>query len=173
MRTWLLLSLVGCTFQPPSSGEPPAPDPGGEADAQPDAMPTTMPGACDQNVSLYGASGSATPTTVGPFTIDSDGVNICLELDARDNIVVGHFAASTPREPDTTSSMFQLTLFGKDGEVLQQSWDVTFGSSPPVTFANLEYGVTKGTVLEATLHIAAKCVPLGMTVDLALFEPYE
>lgn len=169
MRTCALLMLVACTAQPRSTNEPPSPEP----ELEPDAMPTIVPGPCDQEVSLYGASGSATPTIVGPFTIDSDGADICLELDARDNIVVAHFAASTPHEADQTTSMFQLTLFAKDGAVLQQSWDVTFGTSPPVAFANLEYGVTKGTVLKTTLHVAAKCVPIGMTVELSLFEPYE
>jgi hypothetical protein len=169
MRTCVLLMLVACTSPP----DEPTRDPRLREVPTITPTPSPTPGQCDAAVSLYGASGSATPTTV-PFAINtSDGVNICLELDARDNIVVGHFAASTQREQDATTSMFQLALFAKDGELLQEGWDVTFGDAPPVTFANLEYGVTKGTMVEVTLHISAKCVPLGTTVDLALFEPYE
>lgn len=166
MRTCAALLLVACTSPP----EPPLHEL--DVEAEPIGAPAAA-GPCDTHVSLYGATGSATPTAV-PFTIESsDGFDICLELDARDNIVVGHFAASTQRETNTTTSMFQLALFDKDGELLQEGWDVTFGSSPAETFANLEYGVTKGTLVELTLHVSAKCVPLGTTIDVALFEPYE
>ena len=171
MRTCVLLSLVACTSPPNPLPEPePEPEP---AENGEDVLPEPTPGPCDAHVSLYGASGSATPTSV-PFAIEtSDGFDICLELDARDNLVVGHFAASTLRETDTTTSMFQLTLFDQDGQILRQGWDVTFGSSPPTTFANLEYGVTAGTMVEVTLHVAAKCVPLGTSINVTLFEPYE
>jgi len=166
MRIFALL-LVGCTspaVDPPAGREPRL--------EEPPQVPPVI-GVCSEQVSLYGMTGSATPTTVGPFTIQSEGVDICLELDGRDNLQVADFAASTPYEQNTTSSMFQLTLLDHDGNVLRESWDVTFGDSPPTTFANLEYGVTKGTVLSAVLHVAAKCVPLGTTVSVALFEPYE
>ena len=178
MRTFALL-LVGCTTAPPllvgCTSVPPTSDPPSGVDdpaVRAAKLGLIAPEGCDTEVSLYGFSGAATPTLV-PFTVDSDGFNICLELDARDNLVVAHLGASTPNEQDTTSSMFQLTLFAKDGTLLREGWDVTFGSAPPTTFANLEYNVDKGTVLEATLHIAAKCVPLGSQVSLALFEPYE
>jgi hypothetical protein len=168
MRICLAFLLVGCTSPSPVDDPMPMPTP------DMPVAPATMPApACDATVALYGAGGSATPTSV-PFSIgSSDGVNLCLELDARDNKRVAHFVASTQNEPNATTSMFQLTLLGKDAELLQEGWDVTFGSSPPTAFANLEYDVTDGTTTTVTLHISAKCVPLGTTIDLSLFDPLE
>ena len=37
----------------------------------------------------------------------------------------------------------------------------------------VEHDVTQGSIVEVKLHIVAKCVPLGTTIDLALFEPLE
>jgi hypothetical protein len=166
----LLVSLVGCTSTPDEMEPTVTPTPSDESD-EPEPMPTRP--ACDAQVSLYGASDSATPTSV-PFAIQSsDGVNLCLELDARDNKRVAHFAASTQQEFGTNTSMFQLALLDKDGVTLQEGWDVTLGDSPPMAFANLEHDVTEGSIVEVTLHIVAKCVPLGTTIDLALFEPHK
>jgi hypothetical protein len=161
----LVLSLVACASPP---DEPSTPTPTPEPSTEP---ATTPPPACYAEVTLDGASDSATPTTV-PFAIgSSDGVNLCLSLDASDNKRLVRFAASTQQELDTSTSMFQLALLDKDGALLQESWDVTVDGSPPMAFANLEHDVTEGAVIEVTLHIIAKCVPLGTTIDLALFEP--
>ena len=110
--------------------------------------------------------------TAGPYAVDTQGVTLCLTLDATDNIVVAHFGAGSDREQSATSS-FAMTLFDGDGNVLRDGWDVTFGSSSPTTFANLEYGVTKGTILEAKLVIRTRTDSGSTSVGLALFEPYE
>jgi hypothetical protein len=159
----LVLPLVACAASPDEPASTPEP--------MPSAEPATMPPppACYAEVTLDGASDAATPTTV-PFAIaSSDGVNLCLSLDVRDNKRLVRFAASTQQEFDTSTSMFQLTLLDKDGALLQEGWDVAVDGSPPTAFANLEHDVTEGAVVEVTLHIIAKCVPLGTTIDLALF----
>ena len=161
----LVCGLVGCASSPPDEPTPaPTPTP-----VEPETM--QEPRACDEEVALYGATDAATPTSV-PFAIgSSDGVNICIELDARDNKHLARFTASTQQELNTNTSMFQLTLLGDGGALLQEGQDVTLGSSPPMAFASVEHDVTKGTMVHVTLHIVAKCVPLGTTIDLALFEP--
>ena len=169
----LLVLLVGCTATDvDSEADVPDQEPVfdiGDPDAPQEVVPT--PGDCDHSLSLYGMSGSG-PTSLGPVTVDGAGIDICLALDARDNIWVGHFAAGTDNETGSASS-FQLTLFDRDSHVLRAGWDVTFGSSPPTTFANLEYGVDKGQVLQALLHVRARTGTATSKIDLYLFEPYE
>jgi len=97
----------------------------------PEPAPVQQPPACDAEVTLYGASDSPTPTPVLFNIGSSDGVNLCLELDARDNKRVAHFTAGTQQELDASTSMFQLTLLDKDGMLLEEGWDVTAGTSPP------------------------------------------
>ena len=173
MRGLLLLLLVGCsTTDVDSESGVAAEEPVfeiGEPEEAAELVPT--PGDCDHDVSLYGMSGSG-PTSIGPLTVDGSGTDICLTLDARDNIWVGHFAAGTEYENGDASS-FQLTLFDRDGVVLRAGWDVSVDVAMPRTFANLEYGVDKGQVLQALLHVRARTGTATSAIRLYLFEPYE
>jgi hypothetical protein len=163
----LVLPLVACAASPDD-------EPASTSEPTPSVEPATMPPppGCFSKFTLVGTSDSATPTSVTFAIGSSDGIDLCVTLDARDNKRLVHFVASTEQEFDTSTSMFQLTLLDKDGALLQEGWDVTVDGSPPTAFANLEHDVTEGTVVEVTLHIIAKCVPLGTSIDLALFEPH-
>ncbi|HUS29047.1 MAG TPA: hypothetical protein VMZ53_11065 [Kofleriaceae bacterium] len=160
-------ALVGCT----NGGSPASPDAAG---VQPDApaLAPAVPGACHESITLYGLDGTNGRKTVGPLALDTQGVTLCLTLDATQNIVVGHFGADSGRE-QAAASTFAMSLFDANGTLLRDGWDVTFGSSPPTTFANLEYGVTKGTILEAKLVIRTRAGQASTSVGLDLIEPYE
>lgn len=109
--------------------------------------------------------------TIPSRSYDTTGALFCLELDARENIQVAHFAAGTAYEQAAASS-FHLALFGGgDGTMLREGWDVGFGNGN--TFANLEYGVTKGDYIAVKLFVAAKTGTATTEVSLSLFEPFE
>lgn len=166
-RLGMLAVVVGC-----SGGTSPGTPDGPIVEADAPALAPAVPGACHDSITLYGMDGTNGHVSVGPLAVDTSGVTLCLTLDATDNIVVGHFGADSDREPAATST-FDMTLFAADGTLLREGWDVTFGGSPPTTFANLEYGVTKGTILEAKLVIRTRVGQASSHVGLALFEPYE
>ena len=131
-----------------------------------------VPGTCREGVRLYGRDDTTGGVTIGPIALDTQGVTFCLTLDATDNFVVGHFGAGTDHEQQASSS-FQMALFDAQDNLLQSGWDVTFGGSPPTTFGNLEYGVARGTVLEAKIVIRMKAGTGSSNLYLDLFEPYE
>lgn len=145
----------------------------GEAAAptEPTDPPTSL--ECDYDRDLYGMDGSQ-PTNVGPIAVGNEGANICVHLDTRDNILVGHFAAATKREVGTESS-FEMTLMATDGTVIRDGWDVTYGSSPSQTSAHLENGFDKGQLVDAILAVRTRAGVTSETTDvhLWLFEPYE
>src|ERR1041385_6447447 len=72
--------------------------------------PPVQPRICTSDITLDGAAGSATPTTIGPIALDQNGISVCLHLDATRNLVAAHFAAKTDRESGTTASSFLTTL---------------------------------------------------------------
>jgi hypothetical protein len=126
------------------------------ADAPRDANP---PSECADDVALDGTR-SATPTTIGPV----GSTDVCLHLDARHNLRVGHFAASA-------ASGFTLLLTDPAGNVLREGWDV--GTSDH-TFANLEFDIPAGQLRDAVLHVRAKAPNTApTTVNVSLFEPLE
>ena len=163
------LAFAGCAHDAPD----PAVPPDAAADAAVDARPFAPAATCEGSpLALYGMDGSNPATIVGPVTVDTTGTTICLSLDARDNIWIAHFAAGTVYQTAADSS-FELALFAADGTQLQTGWDVAFGSSPTTVFANLEYGVTVGQVLDVRLVVRAKAGSATTQVALHLFEPYE
>jgi hypothetical protein len=165
-RLAIVAALVGCG----GSGSPALPD---APLVQPDAAAIPLvAGECSQHITLYGMDDTTGRVVVGPLALDTQGLTLCLTLDARDNLVVGHFGADSDREPTATST-YQMALFTADDMLLQEGWDVTFGGSPPTTFASLEYGVTKGTILEAKLVVATRAGTAMAHVGMDLFEPYE
>ena len=177
--TWLFIcvpiGIVGCASEPTNAPEDPAQDHAldiGELGEKGEAA-RPVPEECAHSVALYGMTGNAQGTPVGPVTVDTTSILICLSLDARDNIQIAHFAAGTQYESGTATSSFELTLYDGNGVMLRDGWDVTFGSSPPTTFANLEYGVTKGTIIDAVLWVRAKNGAATTTIGVTLFEPYE
>jgi hypothetical protein len=160
--------LVGCGSPP----EPVGPDAALPPDAAVDSVPFTPDTCHGTPLSLYGMSGNADPTIVGPYTVDTTGTTICLSLDARDNIRIAHFAANTAYETAGASS-FELALFTMDDVLLREGWDVQFGSNPTTSFANLEFGVTVGTILDTKLVVRARSGTATTQIPLHLFEPYE
>jgi hypothetical protein len=171
-RGWLCIVLAACaseTGEPGTVMQPPDDDPELEIG---EPAETHVPGECAHQVALYGMTGNASATPVGPITVTASGIDICLSLDARDNIWVAHFAAGTEYESAAISS-FDLALYDSDGNLMRDGWDVSFGTSPTTTFANLEYGVTKGQVVNAVLWVRAKSGTASSTVQLHLFEPLD
>ncbi len=131
-----------------------------------------VPGECAHEVALYGMTGTSEATPVGPLTVDATGIDICLSLDARDNIWIAHFAAGTDYESAASASV-ALGLYDRDGTLMRDGWDVSFGTNPTTTFANLEYGIEKGQLVSAVLWVRAKSGTATPTVQLRLFEPFE
>jgi hypothetical protein len=171
--TWLCIVLAACANE--TDGSPTEnvnPIGIGEIADLDEPAATHVHGECAHDVALYGMTGNAAATPVGPLTVDTTGIDICLSLDARDNIWVAHFAAGTEYESGASAS-FVLGLYDLDGNLLRDGWDVSFGSTPTTTFANLEYGITKGQVVEAVLWVRAKTGTANSTVNLHLFEPFE
>jgi hypothetical protein len=167
--TWLCIVLAACASDTDGVISPPGNDPQFEI-GEPAAI--HEPGECAHDIALYGMTGNASATPVGPLTVDATGIDICLSLDARDNIWVAHFAAGTEYETGGSSS-FELALYDANGNLMRDGWDVSFGGSPPKTFANLEYGITKGQIVDAVLWVRAKNGTATSTVNLHLFEPFE
>ena len=162
--------LAGCATDPGVDPGPPRPTHEPDREIGEDmARPHT--GSCAHQASLYGMAGTMGPT-VGPITVDATGVDICLSLDARDNIWIAYFAASTVHEPAASSS-FELGLYDSDGTLMRHGWDVAFSGSPPTVRANIEYIIETRELVEAVLWVRAKSGTATSSVSLHLFEPYE
>lgn len=173
-RFWLLgVLLVGCVVDEDHDGvAQPMADDLPDTQGSVEQLPAPAAGPCATQLVLNGMDATGHPPPVGPLTIDTTGTTICLTLDATDNLWVAHFGASSDRV-SSSASPYQITLMDANGHVLRDGWDVTFGSSAPTTFASVEYGVTKGTMLEAKLHVRALSGVQTTSVGLSLFEPYE
>jgi hypothetical protein len=162
-------SLAGCIESDPDgvAGEGSGSGSGSGSGAPIDASHATP---CEGTTVMQGVDVPAS-VKIPSRSFDVSGALFCLELDARQNIQVAHFAAGTAYEQGTASS-FVLALFGNgDGTMLQDGWDVELGSG--TSFANLEYGVTKGDYIAVKLFVAAKAASAATEVSLSLFEPYE
>jgi len=140
--------------------------------SDPDPQPSTQPRSCTADIMLDGSTGNAQGTLAGPFSLDRNGITLCLHLDATQNQVAAHFAAETAKETGSTSS-FATVLEDMDGTVLQDSWDVSYDNTNPQTFANLEWNAPLKTVTETQLWVHAREQTMTTTVSLSLFEPFE
>jgi hypothetical protein len=140
--------------------------------SDPDPLPGTQPLECGADIMLDGSTGNAQGTLAGPFSLDRNGITLCLHLDATQNLVAAHFAASTAEEAGAASS-FATVLEDSDGAVLQDSWDVSVGNSDTRTFANLEWNAPLHVVTETQLWLHAREQTANTTVSLSLFEPFE
>ena len=140
--------------------------------SDPDPQPSTQPRTCTADIMLDGSTGNAQGTLAGPFSLDRNGVTLCLHLDATQNQVAAHFVAETAKENGSASS-FATVLEDMDGTVLQDSWDVSFDNTNPQTFANLEWNAPLQAVTETQLWVHAREQTASTTVSLSLFEPFE
>jgi hypothetical protein len=140
----------------------------------PDPAPAVQPHSCVADVTLDGSTGNARPTQLGPFTLDRNGVTLCLHLDATQNQVAAHFAAESDMQPGISSS-FATVLQDPTFSALQDSWEVTYGDADPHTFANLEWNAPLHAVTDAMLWIHARDQATSPTtmISVALFEPFE
>ena len=162
---WLVL-LAGCASDPsapaPTLPPPPAPLP------VPTPMPT--PGSCTA-VTLTPPNSGQVASQALPLTVDTQGIELCLHLDAS-AIQRAHFMAGTPNEQGTSSS-FETALVDATGQLIVDGWDVSFGGTDPTTFANLEWSPPAGSVSDVKLIVWARAGSEATTVKVALFDPLE
>jgi hypothetical protein len=166
MRAIWLVVLVGCAADPsapaPTLPTPPAPIP------QPTAMPA--PGTCT-DVTLTPANSGRPATQTLPLTIDTQGIALCLHLDAS-ALARAHFMAGTPSQPGTSSS-FESALADAGGHVIVAGWDVTVGGTDPTSFSNLEWSPPAGQVTDAKLIVWTRAGSSPTSVSVSLFDPLE
>ena len=137
-----------------------------------DPAPIVQPHSCVADVTLDGSTGSSQPTLVGPLVLDHSGLTVCLHLDATHNQVAAHFGAETDRQVGSASAF--VTVLQDDGfATLQDGWDVTFDSTQPQTFANLEWNAPLHVVTDAMLWVHARDQSASTMISLSLFEPLE
>lgn len=161
---WLVL-LVGCASDPsappPTLPPPPAPLP------VPTAMPT--PGTCT-DVALTPDSTLMASQTL-PLTIDTQGIALCLHLDAT-MLARAHFSAGTPSQPGTSSS-FEQVLLDASGQVIVAGWDVTLGATSPTTYAHLEWSPAGGQTTDVKLIVWTRAGSATTSLGVSLFDPLE
>jgi len=170
MRTLTLLvvagSLAGCIESDPDGmvGEGSGSGSGSSA-----PIDITLAAPCEGTTVMQGVDVPA-KVTIPAQSYDVYGALFCLELDARQNIQVAHFAAGTTYQ-NRPSSSFVPRLFGTGHHPMpREGWDVQLSDR---VFANLEYGVTKGDYIAVKLFVAAKSATASTEVELSLFEPFE
>jgi hypothetical protein len=162
-------SLVGCIESDPDGV---AGQGSGSGSGSGTTIDASHASPCEGTTVMQGVDVPAS-VNIPSRSYDTNGALFCLELDARLNIQVAHFGAGTAYEPGDASS-FVLALFGNgDNTMLGEGWDVSVGASDTSTFANLEYGVTKGDYIAVKLFVGAKAAAASTEVNLSLFEPYE
>jgi hypothetical protein len=161
---WLVL-LVGCASDPATAppGLPPPPDP------LPVPTPMPTPATCT-DVTLTG-SGTIVASQTLPLTIDTQGIALCVHLDAS-GLARAHFMAGTPSQPGTSSS-FESALLDASGQLIVDGWDVSFGGTDPTTRANLEWSPPAGQTTDVKLIVWTRTGSATTNVDLALFDPLE
>jgi len=131
-------------------------------------MPT--PGSCSDVTLTPPNSGQVASQTL-PLTIDTQGIALCLHLDAS-AIQRAHFMAGTPSQPGTSSS-FESALVDATGQLIVDGWDVSFGGTDPTTFANLEWSPPAGSVSDVKLIVWTRAGAMATNVNVALFDPLE
>ncbi|MFT3699145.1 MAG: hypothetical protein QM831_38720 [Kofleriaceae bacterium] len=121
-------------------------------------QPIIQPRTCVEDVSLDGAT-SATATVLGPYTIDRNGLTVCLHLDATKNLNAAHLMV----ENDIAAAS---TLQDEGYSTLQESWDV--GS-----FENLEWNAPLHLDTDAMLWIHARGPTTRSSISISFQEPFE
>ena len=132
------------------------------------STPPPQQADCIQHVSLD-AVGS--PTSIGPLTIDSGGVTVCIHLVAPSNMV-SHFTGQT-QPVAGSASPFDAVLVGLDGATLTSGWDVMISNTNPTVFTNLEWDPTPGTSVDAIFHVNAKSAAATTMLSLSLILPID
>jgi hypothetical protein len=143
-------------------------------DHPPQQMTTAAsePLACSADISLDGAA-NVSGTPIGPMALDTTGTVICLHLDATQNIQGAHFVAASGNVVGDVSGLAS-TLQDPDHSMLEDGWDVSFGTSPTTTFQNLEWNAPLHEVTDAVLWVRASASPVAsVTFTVSLFEPLE
>jgi hypothetical protein len=169
MKTLTMVAVVACSLVGCIESDPDGVPGGGSGSGSNAPLDISLASPCEGTTVMQGVDVPA-HVNIPSRSYDAHGALFCLELDARLNIQVAHFAAGTAYEQGSASS-FVLGLFGNgDDSMLREGWDVDLSGN---AFANLEYGVTKGDYIAVKLFVAAKSAAAATEVNLSLFEPYE
>lgn len=137
-----------------------------EQHSEPDPAPAVQPRSCSAELTL---ESSAPSVQLGPYTLDRNGMTLCIHLDATQYLQAAHFVTESDYHAGPASSvasMLQDTSF----VALQDSWDVSIGES---TFSNLEWIAPLHVVTDGILWIHARDQAATSSFTVSLIEPYE
>jgi len=126
-----------------------------------------QPQTCAANVTLIGST-SIQPTDVGPFTLDTNGINLCARLDAT-QLTRTDMMAGTYQVPGDTSGLV-ATLQRTDYSTILDGWDVQVSNG---TFLNVEWSPPAGQTTDVVVWVRAVAAPVTTTFSLDLFDPLE
>jgi hypothetical protein len=164
MRAIGLVVLVGCASDPSAPTLPSAPPP------LPLPTPVPTPATCT-DVTLTATSSGQVASQTLPLALDTQGVALCLHLDAS-ALGRAHFMAGTPSQPGTSSS-FEAALADAGGQVIVAGWDVTVGATDPTTFTNLEWSPPARQASDVKLIVWTRAGSASTSVSGSLFDPLE
>jgi hypothetical protein len=145
--------VIGCT----SSHSTPTPEPAA----------AVQPQTCAATLTLVGST-SVQPTDVGPFTLDTNGVNLCARLDAT-QLTRTAMMAGTNQVPGDTSGLV-ATLQHVDYSTILEGWDVQVSNG---TFLDVEWSPPAGQTTDVIVWVRAASAPVTTSFSLDLFDPLE
>jgi hypothetical protein len=140
-----------------------------EQHSEPDPAPTVQPRSCSAEIQL---DAGAPSVQLGPYTLDRNGMTVCLRLDATQYLQAAHFATASDYQAGSESSVASV-LQDMSFVALQDSWDVSIGEPDPHTFSNLEWNAPLHSVTDAMLWLHARDQAASSSFKISLFEPYE
>jgi hypothetical protein len=131
-----------------------------------DPAPVVQPRSCSAELTLDAAA----PTVqIGPYTLDRNGMTVCLHLDATQYLQAAHFVTESDYRAGAASSVASV-LQDSSFVALQDSWDVSLGES---TFSNLEWIAPLHVVTDGMLWVHARDQAATSSFTVSLIEPYE
>lgn len=134
-----------------------------------DPAPVVQPRSCSAELTL---DASAPSVQLGPYTLDRNGMTVCLHLDATQYLQAAHFITESDYHAGSASavaSVLQDTSF----VALQDSWDVSVSEADQRTFSNLEWIAPLHVVTDGMLWIHARDQAASSSFTVSLIEPYE
>ncbi len=147
-----IVVLFGCSTSAPSSSS------------------SIEPKRCAQTISLVGSS-SSSPTNVGPLSLDTSGMDLCIHLDPT-GLSRAHFMLDTPPQHGTTSEIASRLEDSMFAPILD-GWDVTVGMTDPQTSMNLEWDPPTTAPTDIVVWVHGVSGEMSTTITMSLFDPLD
>jgi hypothetical protein len=152
-RGLVIVVMCGCAAEP----------------SKPMQDPATEPKVCAQPPISLPVSSTSSPMQIGPVSVSTSGVDLCVHLGAA-TTAPAHLQITSALESGPMSSVV-ARLEDATFEPILDGWDVTIGQASPETEMNLEWNPPFGTAVDVVVWIRGASESVSTTLSMSLMGP--